>query len=78
MTFIHADGTVNFDADLQESDFSYSTLTGTLFGNTNLCKANFSNAEDYDINIQNNKIKKAIFSIPEVTSLLKHFDIVIK
>lgn len=66
------------DSDLSECNFTYSALSGTLFNNSNLTKANFSYATDYDINPMENILKKAIFTIPDATALLKCFDIVIK
>ena len=42
---------------------------------TNLKHADFTNALNYNIDIQCNTITKANFSFPEVIALLNHFDI---
>lgn len=64
--------------DLSECDFTCSSLGGTIFDNSNLSKANFSDAKDYDINPLNNIVKKAVFTMPEAITLLRHFNITIK
>jgi fluoroquinolone resistance protein len=71
------------DADFTRSDltkaiFSDTDLLNSRFSNTNLSFADLSSALYYNIDPSNNKIKKAIFSYPEVTSLLNSFDIIIK
>jgi hypothetical protein len=43
----------------------------------NLEKADFSTAKNYTIDAENNKLKKAIFSLPEVIGLLSKYDIII-
>ena len=63
---------------LAESDFSDTDLQETLFRHCNLSGANFSGASNYRIDPLMNKIKKAIFSFPDVIGLLKGFDIIIK
>lgn len=63
------------EADCSEADFTYTDFTGSLFGKTNLTKANFSDAISYNIDVFNNIIKKAKFSLPEATSLLNCLDI---
>jgi uncharacterized protein YjbI with pentapeptide repeats len=62
---------------LNGADFSEADLSGTIFHNCDLCKADFSTATQYAIDPQTNKIKKARFSIPEVIGLLSGFDITI-
>lgn len=59
-------------------DFSGSTFINTLFHNTDMQKANFTDASGYVIDPRVNKIKKAIFSVPDVLNLLNCFDIEIK
>ncbi|GAA0124918.1 pentapeptide repeat-containing protein [Clostridium sp. CTA-19] len=66
------------EVNLQECDFTYTTLTKSVFLDCNLSKADFSYAKEYDINPQANKLKKAIFTVPDAAMLLKYFDIVIK
>lgn len=63
--------------NLIEANFQSCDLLGTIFHNCDLSKADFSKAINYTIDPQSNKIKKAIFSIPEVLGLLKAFDIII-
>jgi uncharacterized protein YjbI with pentapeptide repeats len=62
---------------LNGADFTDADLSGTLFHNCDLCKADFSSAINYDIDLQANKIKKAKFSLPEAIRLLRRFDITI-
>ena len=76
------------DCSLKEIDFSETNLTesilincdllGSVFENTNLSKSDLSKSINYTINPNNNNIKKAIFSYPEVIGLLKQFDIIIQ
>ncbi len=71
---------VNFsEADMQLSKFNYTDLQNSMFLNTNLTKANFENASNYNgIDVSSKKIKKAIFSMPEALVLLRNFDIILK
>lgn len=62
---------------LKGADFSDVNLLGTLFHNCDLNKADFSQARQYAIDPHTNKIKNAIFSMPEVVGLLRGFDITI-
>jgi fluoroquinolone resistance protein len=66
------------DADLTEADFSNSTFEDCVFRNTNLTKADFRGATGYAIDPAFNKVKGAIFNVPEVLGLLSSFDIVIE
>ena len=66
------------DADLSNAVFDNCDLMGSTFMNTNVEKANFSTAKNYSINPAFNKIKKAKFSVPEITGLLHQYDIVIE
>ncbi len=73
---------------LMEADFTACNLTGAaftacdlagaLFYNTILEKADFRSAYNYVIDPENNSIKKAKFSIPEVAGLLKKYEISIE
>jgi uncharacterized protein YjbI with pentapeptide repeats len=61
--------------DFRECDLSKAILTmndfkNTLFCNTNLIKADFTSSTNYAINVLNNKIQGAKFSLPDVISLL--------
>ncbi len=60
-----------------EADFRGADLSGTLFHNCDLSKADFSTAVNYNIDPGTNKIKKAKFSLFEVLGLLSVFDITI-
>ena len=64
--------------NLAQADFSHSDLKGSMFHNTVLTKANFQRAINYSIHPLNNKLKGALFSQPEVLSLLDSFQIVIE
>jgi uncharacterized protein YjbI with pentapeptide repeats len=61
--------------DFQQSDFSQSDFLGSTFAGTNLTKADFGDAKNYDININNNTIKQAKFSKLGALNLLKSLDI---
>ncbi len=71
---------VNFsEADMQLSKFNYTDLQDSIFQNTNLVKADFSHASNYNgIDLSSKKIKKTIFSLPEALVLFNSFDIVLK
>lgn len=63
--------------DLTLASFCQADLLGTSFTNCNLEKSNFQKAMNYNIDFSLNKVKKAKFSLPEATNLLKQFDIVV-
>lgn len=63
------------NTNLHSVNFSETDLSGTLFHNCDLTLADFSTAENYDIDPQTNKIRKAKFSLPEAIGLLRGFDI---
>jgi len=63
---------------LPEANFEGSNLEGTIFHQTNLEKANFMNARNYSIDPMTNKLKGAIFSLPEAVSLLTGLGIKLK
>jgi fluoroquinolone resistance protein len=58
-----------------KAKFSFTDFTNSLFMKTNLREADFSEAENYDINIFNNDIKAARFSRHEAVRLLNSVDI---
>ena len=71
------------ETDFTESELSGSTfencdLTRATFENTILEKANLSSAYNFSIDPENNKIRKAKFSIQGIAGLLKKYDIVIE
>lgn len=68
------------DVDFREADLSGASLTGTdltnsLFGNTNLTAADFTDAINYDINLNNNTLKNARFSRHEAVRLLEYLGV---
>ena len=63
------------ECDLYGTDFTKSDLNGSRFQNTNLENCNFSDAINYNINPNENKIKGSKFSIPDVLNLLNPFKI---
>lgn len=63
------------ESDCTEANFSYSDFEGSLFNKTNLTKADFREAINYQIDIFFNGIKKAKFTLPEAMRLLAGLDI---
>lgn len=66
------------EANLSKADCRYSDFTGARFINTNLQYTDLSYASNYSIHPDGNKLKKTVFSSPDVLSLLDVYDIVIK
>jgi uncharacterized protein YjbI with pentapeptide repeats len=74
--------------NLEETDFSECDLTGAVFdrcdlnrskfSHTNIEKADFRTAFNYSIDPEQNRLKKAHFSLPEAAGLLDKYDIVIE
>lgn len=60
---------------LSEADFRGADLEESIFHHADLSHADFRDAKNYSIDPQSNTLKKARFSIPEVLSLLKFYDI---
>jgi uncharacterized protein YjbI with pentapeptide repeats len=77
--------TIFKNSSLKESDFSECDLTGSifkkcdlegaLFENSNLEKADFRTSFNYSIDPEINRIRKAKFSISEISGLLNKYDI---
>jgi uncharacterized protein YjbI with pentapeptide repeats len=67
-----------YKSDLTEADFTLASLQGTVFENTILEKAIFTDARNYAINPLKNNIKKARFSMPEAISLIESLGIIIR
>lgn len=67
-----------YETDLSKSKFTSTDLLKSRFVSTNLNSADLSKAVNYSIDPGLNKLKKTIFSYPEVTALLSYLDIVIK
>jgi uncharacterized protein YjbI with pentapeptide repeats len=63
------------ECDLTNGVFDNCDLSGALFDHTNLEKADFRTAFNYSVDPENNRIKKAKFSLPGVTGLLHKYDI---
>jgi uncharacterized protein YjbI with pentapeptide repeats len=63
------------EADLSNAVFEHCDLSGAVFDNTILEKTDFSTANNYSIDPERNKIKKATFSLPAVIGLLNKYDI---
>jgi fluoroquinolone resistance protein len=71
--------------DLQEADFTGADLSGAVFGNsdllratfyrTNLESADFRTAFNYSIHPEENRLRKAKFTMPGVTGLLDSYGI---
>lgn len=66
------------ETNLSEVDCSGTDFSGARFSNTNLMKADFRGATNYTIRPDENKLKKAKFSLPEATLLLYGLDIVLE
>jgi len=66
------------ETNLSKSNCRYSDFSGARFANTNLEYADLSYASNYSIHPDGNKLKKTVFSTPDVLSLLDAYDIVIK
>jgi fluoroquinolone resistance protein len=66
------------ETDLSNGDFQNTDFEKSRFFKTNLFGANFKGAVNYYIDIKNNSIKKARFSLPEALSLLNSLDIIIE
>ncbi len=66
------------EANLTKGEFTGTDFLGSRFSQTNLSFADFSDAINYAIDPNKNKLKKTVFCHPEVTTLLNYFDIVIK
>ena len=66
------------ECELREAVFAEADLRNTVFQGCDLRKADFREARSYAINIEDNRIAKAKFSLPEVVGLLGSLDIVIE
>ncbi len=71
------------DVDFREgnfcnSNFTYTDFTNSLFNETNLSKTDFTQAFNYRIDINHNKINKAKFTRYEALHLLESLDIELK
>ncbi|MBN1498618.1 MAG: pentapeptide repeat-containing protein [Spirochaetes bacterium] len=63
------------ESNLQSACFAGCNLKGTLFERSNLEKCNFASASNYFIDCEKNRVKGAVFSLPEVINLLMKYEI---
>ncbi len=63
------------EGDFSEANFTFTDFTNCLFNETNLTGADFTEAVNYLIDINHNRIKEATFSRHEAVSLLEGLDI---
>jgi fluoroquinolone resistance protein len=66
------------DVDLTGALFTKTDFTDSRFINCDLTKANFNDALNYAIDINQNRLKKTKFSLPEAVTLLKGLDIILR
>ena len=66
------------ESDLTEALFDHCNLRLAVFSGTNLTKADLYSSENFSINPEKNKLKKAIFSNENVRGLLDSYEIIIK
>ena len=70
------------EADFTETDFSGSSfancdLSGAVFESANLDKTDFRTAENYDIDLEKNRVAKSRFSQDGLKGLLSKYDLII-
>jgi len=63
------------EADLSQANLAYTDFLGSQFVRTKLISADFTEAVNYNIDIELNDIRKATFSFPEAISLLNSLEI---
>ena len=66
------------ECDLKQADFRNCDLENTQFQTCTLSKADFRGARNYRINVMNNTMTTAKFSLPDAIGLLAGFDIAIE
>jgi uncharacterized protein YjbI with pentapeptide repeats len=66
------------DVDFTSALFRDTDFTDSRFINCDLTKANFNDARNYTIDINQNKLKKTKFALPEAVSLLAGLDIIVR
>lgn len=66
------------EANLTEGKFNQTDLAGSRFLKTNMTKADFTYAYNYNIDPSLNTLSKTKFSIPEAISLLSTLDIILE
>jgi uncharacterized protein YjbI with pentapeptide repeats len=65
-------------ADLSASNFDFCDLQGAIFDSTNLDRSDFRTAYNFTIDPENNRVKKARFSLNSVIGLLDKYDLIIE
>jgi fluoroquinolone resistance protein len=65
------------EANLTGANCTYTDFAESRFSQTNLTDADFTHATHYAINVHQNKIKGAKFSLPEAMALLYGLDIIL-
>jgi len=65
-------------SDLTEALFDNCNLRRAVFSETNLTKADLSTSYDYALDLDKNKVKKAVFSTDGLKGLLEKYQLVIK
>ncbi len=63
------------ETDLSNGVFGYTDFSGSQFNKTNLTRADFTGAQSFQMDVNENKLTKAKFSFPEVVCLLDCLDI---
>ena len=63
------------ETNLSGANLAYTDFNKSQFVHCDLTKTDFTEATGYNIDPNQNKIKQAKFSFPEVIALLNHFDI---
>jgi len=63
---------------LTKANLSRTDFLGSRFIHTDLSCADFSQAVNYSIDPTVNRVKKAVFTLPEAMSLLSAFDIILQ
>ena len=67
-----------YETDMSDGIFTDTDFQGSTFFKTNLSRADFRRAKNYTIDLRNNVLKNACFSLPDVLSLLYSLDILIE
>jgi uncharacterized protein YjbI with pentapeptide repeats len=65
------------DANLSQSDCTWTDFSNSRFNQTDLTEADFTGAVNYTISASTNTLKKTKFSLPEAMSLLHSLDIIL-
>lgn len=66
------------DCDLRQATLRECDLQNTVFQHCDLSRADFRDARNYAVNVMNNKVAKARFSLPDAIGLLSGFDVVVE